>query len=116
MINSDDAFLFHLYGTFQGSFTSNATIHLRVDCGSHCEDYGNPPGETPSKTWSFDFCEFSNIQQPLGGKKNTTCPPEKGWALIASPGYTWPMYINAPVSFSHCRFNILFACTLTDSS
>ncbi|KAI1775060.1 hypothetical protein F4818DRAFT_441884 [Hypoxylon cercidicola] len=93
-----DVFTVHIYGTFQDSFTPNATIDLTVDCGSHCEEYGNPPGETPKETVALSFCEMSWIEQPLGGKKkkNETCPPEEGYALITSEGYVWEMPIHTP--------------------
>ena len=101
MISSDDDFLVHIYGTFLGSFTPNATVAVTVDCGSHCEDYGVPPGESRGETFTGNFCEMSDIEQPTGGKKrNATCPPEEGYALITSLGYIMPMFINAPVSLS----------------
>lgn len=92
----------HLYGSFQGSFTPNATMDLSVDCGSHCEEYGAPPGERPGETTTVDFCEMSMIEQPLGGeeKRNVTCPPQEGYALISSEGYVIPMFFSTPVSFS----------------
>jgi len=99
--NSDDFFFFHLYGTFQDSFTLNSTIEVRIDCGSHCEEYGNPPGEMPGESFLFDYCEYSNIMQPTGGeKRNVTCPPEKGWALIETLAYIWPMFLRVPVRFT----------------
>lgn len=97
---SDDDFLVHIYGTFQDSFAPNATITVRADCGSHCEEYGAPPGERPGESISADFCEMSGIEQPLGGlETNVTCPPQEGHALISSPGYIMPMFFHAPVSF-----------------
>ncbi|KAM0715194.1 hypothetical protein Q7P37_009659 [Cladosporium fusiforme] len=94
----DDIFLIHLYGTFQHTFSPNATINLKVDCGSHCEEYGNPPGESPSETVEVDFCEVSEIDQPLGRKsdRNGTCPPEKGYALLSSAAYVVPMFFSTP--------------------
>ncbi|KAI0875542.1 hypothetical protein GGS24DRAFT_455065 [Hypoxylon argillaceum] len=91
----DDVFTVHLYGTFQGSFTPDATLELRVDCGSHCEEYGAPPGESPGESATEGFCNLSNIQQPLGGKK-ATCPPQDGYALITSTGYVMPMFFSTP--------------------
>jgi len=38
-MNSDDAFLFHIYGEFQDTFPPNSTIDVWLDCGSHCEEY-----------------------------------------------------------------------------
>ncbi|CAJ2504237.1 Uu.00g116310.m01.CDS01 [Anthostomella pinea] len=102
-IHFDDFFLFHLYGTFQGTFTPNATITFSVDCGSHCEDYGYPPGETsPYEAWTEGFCTLTDIQQPLGGlpKRNTTCPPVEGFALLESPGYVMPMFFRRPGFFN----------------
>lgn len=97
---SGDEFTVHIYGAFQKSFASNATMELAVDCGSHCKEYGAPPGETPGESTSAGFCELSDIEQPLGGKKkNATCPPEEGYALITSIGYVMPMFFRAPVSF-----------------
>ena len=99
MLDSDDDFLFHLYGTFQGTWSGNATITARADCGSHCEEYGAPPGERPGESYTDIFCHMSEVEQPLGGKKkNETCPPEIGYALITSPGYVIPMFFSAPVS------------------
>ena len=95
-INSDDAFLVHLYGDFQKSFTGNGTLELNVNCGSHCEEYG-APADSPGESTSFEFCEMSNIEQPLHGKK-ATCPPKEGFALISSPAYVFPMFLNVPVS------------------
>ncbi|KAI6081592.1 hypothetical protein F4821DRAFT_24424 [Hypoxylon rubiginosum] len=93
----DDDFLVHIYGTFQDSFAPNATITVRADCGSHCEEYGAPPGERPGESISADFCEMSGIEQPLGGlETNVTCPPQEGHALISSPGYIMPMFFHAP--------------------
>jgi hypothetical protein len=101
MITSDDVFMVHIYGAFQETFqetpTQNATIDLRADCGSHCEEYGAPPGETPSETITFDFCDMSIIEQPLGGRKATCPPAEKGYALISSMGYAFPMAVYTPV-------------------
>lgn len=109
MVNSDDVFLFHLYGTFQDSFTPNATIDVTVDCGSHCEEYGAPPGDRPpGETVTGDFCEMSEIEQPLGGRKrNQTCPPEEGYALISSPGYVVPMFFSTPVSVFSLSYSLL---------
>jgi hypothetical protein len=102
---SDDDFLFHLYGSFQESWTGNATIESRVDCGSHCEEYGVPPGEMPSETWTPQFCDMTEIEQPTGGKKNVTCPPVPGYALLTSPGYVWPLMFHNSVRCSQtCLF------------
>ncbi|XXG98252.1 methylenetetrahydrofolate reductase (NAD(P)H) met13 [Hypoxylon texense] len=95
---TDDVFTVHIYGAFQDSFTPNATIDLTVNCGSHCEEYGTPPGDRPGETTTADFCEMSEIEQPLGGreKRNATCPPEEGYALITSYGYVVPMFFSTP--------------------
>jgi len=96
--DSDDDFIFYLYGTFLDTFTPNATINLTVDCGSHCEEYGAPPAF--GESFLMDFCEFTWIEQPLGGKKKVpVCPPEKGYGLVQNVGYVWPMFIRNPVSF-----------------
>jgi hypothetical protein len=98
-LTSDDDFNFYLYGTLKSTFPQpNATITVTVDCGSHCADYGVPPGQGDS--FEVDFCEFSQIEQPLGGKRESPgCPPpEPGPGLISSVGYVWPMFIRAPVS------------------
>ncbi|KAH8165903.1 hypothetical protein CIB48_g2344 [Xylaria polymorpha] len=93
----EDVFQFHLYGEFQETFTPNATMELTVDCGSHCEEYGVPPGERPGESGTVPFCGVSDIEQPLGGeKRNETCPPVEGHALITSPGYAWRMFFGAP--------------------
>ncbi|KAI8631673.1 hypothetical protein F5Y19DRAFT_493544 [Xylariaceae sp. FL1651] len=95
--HADDEFIVHLYGSFQGSFSPNATLDLTVDCGSHCEEYGFPPGERQGETTTEKFCEMSEIEQPLGGKKkNTTCPPKEGYALISSWGFVMPMFFSNP--------------------
>lgn len=74
-------------------------MKLSVDCGSHCEEYGVPPGGPSGESVMVGFCELSDIEQPLGGtKKNATCPPGKGYALITSMGYVMPMFFRAPVS------------------
>lgn len=84
---SEDVFSFNLYGTFRDTFPQNATIELGGDCGSHCEEYGREPGEDPGETVKFDFCDMSDIQQPLGHTVDRAFPPEEGWALVSSPGY-----------------------------
>ena len=103
-LNSDDDFEFYLYGTFQESFReTNATLDLRIDCGSHCEEYGNPPGEVPSTTFEMDFCKVSYVQQPSepdGKLGNYTCSPSHdGLGKITSPVYLLPMFIRVPVCF-----------------
>ncbi|KAI1268556.1 hypothetical protein F5Y18DRAFT_234590 [Xylariaceae sp. FL1019] len=97
-VHFDEEFFFNLYGIFQKPLTPNATINAYIDCGSHCEDYGNPPGERPGAGIDVDFCEFTQIQQPLGGlpKRNTTCPPVAGYALSTSMGYLMPMFFRTP--------------------
>lgn len=106
--------MFSLYGTFQDTFTPNATIYLHADCGSHCEEYGHKPGEpNGGGTFALDFCHMSDIMQPSGGKKkDEVCPPEKGWALIQTLGCVWPLYIRAPVSFCSV-IPFIFAESLT---
>jgi hypothetical protein len=98
--NRDDVFSIHVYGSFQNTFTSNATIDLTVDCGSHCDMYGVPPDERAGETGSFNFCDLTEIEQPTGGeKRNDTCNPKQGYALISSEAYIFPMFIRAPVCF-----------------
>ncbi|KAI2629984.1 hypothetical protein GGR54DRAFT_587226 [Hypoxylon sp. NC1633] len=93
----DDEFTVHIYGTFQKSFMPNATVNLAADCGSHCEEYGAPPGTRPGESFTVDFCKMSQIEQPLGGEKtNVTCPPQEGYALITSWGFVLPMFFRAP--------------------
>ncbi|KAI0098281.1 hypothetical protein GGR51DRAFT_431810 [Nemania sp. FL0031] len=94
-VHIDDVFTIHLYGTFRESLTPNATLEFQVNCGSHCEEYGAPPGESPGESALVDFCELSGIEQPLGGKK-ATCPPQEGYALISSLGYVMPMFFSTP--------------------
>lgn len=97
--NSDDVFLFHVYGEFQDTFTPLATINATIDCGSHCEMYGHKPGEVVGESDIEDLCDMIEIEQPTGGKKkNVTCPPEPGYALITGPGYAWPMLFHTVVS------------------
>jgi hypothetical protein len=77
-----------------------------VNCGSHCEEYGNPPlGDKPTPAWTVPFCNVTQIEQPLGGKKDVTCPPEKGWALITTMGYTWSAIMSSPVSYSRACYS-----------
>ncbi|KAB5583245.1 hypothetical protein GE09DRAFT_1078164 [Coniochaeta sp. 2T2.1] len=98
-VHIDDVFYFYLYGTFQDTIPANATINITVDCGSHCEENDLPPGS--GESFTLDLCEFSWIEQPLGGmRKSPICPPEQGPGLITHIGYVWPMFINFPVS---CR-------------
>ncbi|KAI0191646.1 hypothetical protein F4808DRAFT_443680 [Astrocystis sublimbata] len=96
----EDVFTFHLYGEFQKTWTSNATVNITLDCGSHCEEYDIPvpPGEErPGESGTIPFCDVSEIEQPLGGeKRNETCPPVEGFGLISSPGYVWRMFVNFP--------------------
>ncbi|KAI2473471.1 hypothetical protein F4781DRAFT_380433 [Annulohypoxylon bovei var. microspora] len=98
----DDYFTVHLYGTFQESWTANATLEINGNCGSHCEEYGRPPFEEtpPGEPVSLNFCDLSKIEQPLGGKKKHAtskgCPPEEGYALITSPGFIATLFLNVP--------------------
>ncbi|KAK3318080.1 hypothetical protein B0H66DRAFT_621771 [Apodospora peruviana] len=92
----DDEFTVNIYGNFLDTFGENATLSVREDCGSHCEEYGHPPG-SGGTIIKEDFCLMSEIMQPLGSKRNVTCPPpEKGWALVTSWGYIWPLFLNVP--------------------
>ncbi|KAK6419603.1 Phosphatidylglycerol/phosphatidylinositol transfer protein [Oleoguttula sp. CCFEE 5521] len=93
----EDDFLFHIYGAFTGPIGYNATINATVDCGSHCDIYGVLPGEPTGESDIEDFCEFTKIQQPLGGRKpQDRCLPEPGFALITAPGYAWRMIFEGP--------------------
>jgi hypothetical protein len=75
-------------------------MEINGNCGSHCEDYGVvDPDDRQGETFTIDFCDMSDIEQPLSGRK-AECPPEKGWAMMHSLGYIMPMFINAPVSIS----------------
>jgi hypothetical protein len=69
------------------------------NCGSHCEEYGRPPLRDNTPAFTVPFCNMTQIEQPLGGKKDVTCPPEKGWALITTMGYTAPLLMSSPVSY-----------------
>ncbi|KAK6439337.1 hypothetical protein LTR95_004462 [Oleoguttula sp. CCFEE 5521] len=83
-------FNFNVYGTVLGMFGHNATLNATVDCGSHCDMYGVPPGERRGECTVRDLCELVDLQQPLQGRKsNGTCMPEPGYALIPAPGYAW---------------------------
>ena len=96
----DDIFDLNIYGTFQGTKTwmENATLTWTVDCGSHCEMYGNPPGETPSRSMSWDFCGLHDIMQPIGrDKRNATCPPVDGRALATTAMWIPPLVLVHPV-------------------
>lgn len=91
-----------MYGSLQreGMWPANATINTTVDCGSHCEVYGNPLGERPSESFTLPFCEISYIEPGLGGgNMNATCEPVQGQARITSLIYVFPMFLNVPVSF-----------------
>jgi len=101
VINSDDVFIVYLYGTFKDTWgPENATLDFTIDCGSHCEEYGHVPGDPKGETNRFDLCEFSQgLEQPLGGrKKNETCPPEPGPAMIPYAGFVWPFPFHVAVS------------------
>ncbi|CAG8958678.1 hypothetical protein HYFRA_00011520 [Hymenoscyphus fraxineus] len=91
----DDLASVNFYGEFQESFKGNGTIELTVNCGSHCEEYGYPK-DTPGANTSFTFCDMSEIEQPLQGRK-ATCPPEKGPTIITSLVYVLPMFLRAPL-------------------
>ena len=83
----DDEFFLNIYGSFQSTktWTENATLTWKVDCGSHCEMWGYPPGETPSGSMSFNFCETHDIMQPTGrDNRDSPCPPVDGWALATT--------------------------------
>lgn len=101
-INSDDVFAMNAYGSFQKYFIGNGTIDFTVDCGSHCVEYGWPPGDTPG--WSdggtFPFCPYIDVDQPLHGKK-ATCPPEPGFALIDTVLWIMPFFLVEPVCISN---------------
>jgi len=108
----DDDFLLNIYGTFQSTetWTENATLTWRADCGSHCEMYGNPPGETPSESIDWNFCEIHDIMQPTGGeKRNATCPPVNGWALATTIVYIFPLWLREPA-----WYNITFDAKTAD--
>jgi len=99
----DDEFYLNIYGTFQSTktWTENATLTWNVDCGSHCEMYGNPPGETPSGSMSWDFCELHDIMQPTGrDKRNATCQPVDGWALATTFMWIPPLVLVQPVGLA----------------
>ena len=73
--------------------------------------YGVPPEDRAGETASLNFCDFAEFEQPTGGKKrNDTCRPEEGYALITSMAYIWPMLIRAPV----CVFRFLVGLTEAD--
>ncbi|KAH9904473.1 hypothetical protein F4778DRAFT_732605 [Xylariomycetidae sp. FL2044] len=103
----EDDFLIHIYGTFRDTFGPNATINGTEDCGSHCEEYGNPPGARPSESYVADFCEFTSVQQPLGGgtgidrNRNVTCPPPApGFALLTNAAYAWRAFTPEPAWYN----------------
>ena len=95
MINSEDMFTLSMYGNFNKALMPNATVAITGDCGSHCEDYGYPPGT--GITNDVDLCALSDIEQPSPGKK-AVCPPKQGTALINTQAYAWNMFISVPVS------------------
>ena len=69
-----------------------------MDCGSHCEMYGYPPGETESASTDWPFCEMHEIMQPTGKhrERNETCPPVDGWALATTYAYIMPFWLREP--------------------
>jgi hypothetical protein len=75
LLSRDDEVYVNIYGTFHGTKTwkENAALTWTVDCGSHCEMYGNPPGKTEGSSMDFNFCELHDIMQPIGRhKRNET--------------------------------------------
>lgn len=93
----DDEFYINIYGTFQGTrtWTENATLTWTVDCGSHCEMYGYPPGETDGASMDLNFCELHDIMQHTGRhKRNVTCPPVDGRALATTFMWISPWFLG----------------------
>lgn len=107
-------FTVHIEGEFQDTFSANATFDITGNCGSYCDAYSAPPDERGGETDRESFCEFHPIEQPLGEsqekkeKKNTTCPPEKGYAMISPMGWAMPMFLWWPVSNATFFFTLLF--------
>ena len=72
--------------------------------------YGAPPDQRAGETLPLDFCELAEIEQPTGGKKrNDTCHPQPGYALITSEAYIFPMAIRAPVCLLHLGHAAIYA-------
>ncbi|KAK7979807.1 hypothetical protein PG989_012264 [Apiospora arundinis] len=97
----DDMFTVHIEGEFQDTFSANATFDITGNCGSYCDAYGAPPEERGGETDRESFCELHPIEQPLGGsqkkkRNNSTCPPEKGYAMISPMGWAMPMFLWWP--------------------
>ncbi|KAK8132380.1 hypothetical protein PG999_000553 [Apiospora kogelbergensis] len=102
MNNSDDVFTVHIEGNFQGAIGPNATFDITGNCGSYCDAYDADPDERQGETFRDDFCVFNPlIEQPLGGnQKNTTCEPEKGYAMITAVGYAMSMFVWWPMVYN----------------
>lgn len=99
--SSDDTVLVNIDGFLQkdGTWPANATINTTIDCGSHCEMYGNAPGERPGSSFSLSFCEMSDIQHEIGrGTEGESCVVKEGRTRITSMVYVFPMFLSVPVS------------------
>jgi hypothetical protein len=105
------------YGNVLESWEANGTTTLTLDCGSHCEEYGQPEEDWAGENFTAPgVCGWAigDIQQPVGGprKRNETCPPVAGPAVITSLGWVPWILIYAPVCLSLPRS--IFRSTASD--
>ncbi|OIW25809.1 hypothetical protein CONLIGDRAFT_684347 [Coniochaeta ligniaria NRRL 30616] len=101
----DDMFQVTTYGTVLESWEANGTTTLTLDCGSHCEEYGQPEEDWAGENFTVPgVCGWAigDIQQPVGGprKRNETCPPVAGPAVITSLGWVPWILIYAPAYYN----------------
>ncbi|KAG4429677.1 hypothetical protein IFR05_014848, partial [Cadophora sp. M221] len=88
-INED--FTVTMYGEFSQNITANSTMNFRLDCGSHCAEYGAEPGSGEGD--SINFCDVTSVEQP---NKRQGCPMEKGGAILSYDFFVWDMFLSVP--------------------
>ncbi|KAI0166657.1 hypothetical protein GGR57DRAFT_496918 [Xylariaceae sp. FL1272] len=91
----DDGLFVHLYGSFRETFTGNATITMSAGIRHEVPADGHHPSLLPSEDSDWDFCEFTEIEQPLGAR-NATCPPEPGPGLMTSFLVAHSFFLGTP--------------------
>jgi hypothetical protein len=91
-----------LAGTYSKNITPNATYDARVDCGSHCKDYGINGTESTTERWPFCMVHEDTTQPD----KISGCPPVEGFALTTIVFGVMPWFRVPVGSFctlpSHC--------------
>ncbi len=80
-------------GEFLEDINPNSTLNLRVDCGSHCKEYGSEPGS--GEDGSVPFCKYTSIEQP---NKRKGCPLEKGGVILSYDALVFDLFFHTPVS------------------